>query len=161
MLFLLLEEEQKEHPLSVLRYEVRLNGKKRIRKALSDANVSAPLTLKGLFKQDIARAVLSQTLDDILKKVPNCELLEERPLNLFIDILAKGGGNNRPRDVLAKLGFMVLADDIGDMRKFRNIIDSNFHKDAWGRLSKAYSSSRPPKSQLKALLRLREEVAMM
>lgn len=153
-----LEKEQKQNHLSVLRYEIRLSGKDKIRDALEKVGIKVPLTFKNIFKQKLATAILSQNLDNIMSKVPNSELLDRSPKNLLIDILADGN-NKGPRDVFARLGFILVADDIGDLRKFRAIIDDNFHKDAWGRLAKSYLAE-PSRSQLRALLKLREEVDM-
>lgn len=153
-----LHEEQKRHPLSVLRYEVRLNGKPKIKAMLEAVGADTSLTFKNVFKQDVARAILLHDLDQITSKIPNSELLDETPENLLIDILAEGK-NKRPKDVFARLGFMMVANSIGDTQKLRNLIDDNFQKDAWRRLAKDYMT-KPSKSQLKALLKLREEVAM-
>ena len=153
-----LDEERKRCRLAVLRYEVRLNGKDKIQSALDTAGIKTPLTFKGIFKQEVAKAILLQNLDKIMAKVPNSELLEETPENLLIDILAEGK-NKRPKDVFARLGFELAVNSVGDLRKFRTLIDENFQKDAWRRLAKDYLT-RPSKSQLRALLKLREEVEM-
>ena len=153
-----LHDEQKQHPLSVLRYEIRLNGKSKIKAILEAVGADTSLTFKSIFKEDVARSVLLQTLDKITSKIPNSELLDETPENLLIDILAEGK-NKRPKDVFARLGFMLVANSIGDTQKFRNLVDDNFQKDAWRRLVKDYMT-KPSKSQLRALLKLREEVAM-
>lgn len=153
-----IKEEQKKHPLSVLRYEIRLNGKSKIQMALDAVGVDTSLTFKGIFKQSVAQAILSHNLDKIMAKVPNSELLEETPENLLIDILAEGK-NKRPKDVFARLGFELVANSIGDSRKFRTLVEENFQKDAWRRLARDYMV-KPSKSQVKALLKLKEEVCM-
>lgn len=152
------EEERKQHPLSVLRYEIRLNSKTKVRDALNAAGVNTPLTFKNIFRQEVSKTILLQNLDKIINKIPNSELLDNTPENLLIDILAEGKSKG-PRDVFARLGFTLVADSISDLRKFRTLVDENFHKDAWGRLARDYLT-KPSKSQLKALLKLREEVDM-
>ena len=153
-----LNEERQKHHLSVLRYEVRLSGKDKIQMALDAAGIETPLTFKGIFKQEVAKAILLQNLDKIMAKIPNSELLDETPENLLIDILAEGK-NKRPKDVFARLGFELVANSVSDLRKLRTLVDENFQKDAWRRLAKDYLT-KPSKSQLKALLKLREEVDM-
>lgn len=154
-----LSDERQSHPLSVLRYEVRLNSKAKIGAMLDAVGMGdTSLTLKGIFKQDIAKAVLLYDLDKIIAKIPNSELLEETPENLLVNILAEGKSKG-PQDAFARLGFELVANSIGDERRLRTLIEENFHKDVWGRLAKRYLV-KPPKSQLKALLKLREEVDM-
>lgn len=154
-----LYDEQKEHPLSVLRYEVRLNGKSKIRAALDAVGMEdVPLTFKGIFRQNVAKAILLHDLDKIMAKIPNSELLDETPENLLIDILAEGKSTG-PQDAFARLGFQLVASSINEERRLRTLVEENFNKDAWGRLAKRYLA-RPSNSQLKALLKLREEVDM-
>lgn len=151
--------DRKRHPLEVLRYEVRLNGKAKIRHRLDALGMqNVPLTLKGIFSQDVAKAVLLDDLDKILVKVPNAELLDTTPENLLLSILSDMNCTG-PMDAFAHLGFVLAASSIDDDRRLREIVDKHFHKDAWGRLIKKY----PPvaaNNQLKSLLKVREEVEM-
>lgn len=152
--------ERSQHPLEVLRYEVRLNGKVKIRHTLDSIGMkTTPLTLKGIFKQPVAKAILSQNLDKIIAKVPHAELLDTSPENLFLSILS-GNNYTGPMDALAQLGFALLSSNIGDERRMREIVEKHFYRDAWSRLVKKY----PPVAavnQLKPLLKIREEVNMM
>lgn len=152
--------ERKRHPLEVVRYEVRLSGKVKIRNMLDAIGMeNIPLTLKGIFSQSVAKAVLSYDLGKIIAKVPNAELLETSPENLLLSILS-GGNCTGPMDAFAQLGFMLASNSIGDERRMREIVEKYFHKDTWSRLVKKY----PPViavNQLKPLLKIREEVDMM
>lgn len=152
--------ERKQHPLEVVRYEVRLSGKVKIRNMLDTVGMkNTQLTLKGVFSQTVAKEVLLHDLDKILAKVPNAELLENSPENLFLSILSENNCTG-PMDALAQLGFALLSSSIGDERRMREIVEKHFYKDAWSRLVKKY----PPVvtvNQLKPLLRIREEVDMM
>lgn len=152
--------ERKQHPVEVVRYEIRLSSKVKIRNMLDAVGMkNTPLTLKGVFNQTVAKAILSHDLDKIIAKVPNAELLENSPENLFLSILSKDNCTG-PMDALAQLGFTLLSNSVGDERRMREMVEKHFHKDAWGRLVKKY----PPVvavNQLKPLLRIRGEVAMM
>lgn len=152
--------ERKQHPLEVVRYEVRLSGKVKIRNMLDAVGMeNTPLTLKGIFSQVVAKSILLHDLDKIIAKVPNAELLENSPENLFLSILSENNYTG-PMDALAQLGFALLSSNIGDERRMREIVEKHFYRDAWNRLVKKY----PPVAavnQLKPLLKIREEVDMM
>lgn len=152
--------ERKQHPIEVVRYEIRLNSKVKIRSMLDAVGLkTTPLTLKDIFNQSVAKTVLLYDLDKIIAKVPSAELLESSPENLLLSILSEGNCTG-PMDVFARLGFMLVSNSIGDERRMREIVEKRFHKDTWSRLVKKY----PPVvavNQLKPLLRIREEVNMM
>lgn len=155
-----IKAERKKHPLEVLRYEIRLNGKVKIRHTLDAVGMqTTPLTLKGIFKQSVAKAILSQTLDKIIAKTPHAKLVEASPENLLISLLSDGSGTG-PTDIFARIGFILAYDDIGDERRMREMVEKRFYRDAWSRLVKRY----PPVSvnnQLRQLLKIQEEVSMM
>ncbi len=152
--------ERKQHPLEVVRYEIRLSSKVKIRSMLDAVGLkTTPLTLKGVFNRSVAKAVLLYDLDKIITKVPSAELLENSPENLLLSILSEGNCTG-PMDAFAQLGFMLASNSIGDERRMREIVEKHFHKDTWSRLIKKY----PPVvtvNQLKPLLKIREEVNMM
>lgn len=152
--------ERKQHPLEVVRYEIRLNGKVKICNMLDAVGMeNTPLTLKGIFSQPVAKAILSYDLGKIIAKVPSVELLETSPENLLLSILSDGNYTG-PMDAFAQLGFTLALNNIRDERRMREIVEKHFHKDTWGRLVKKY----PPAvktNQLKPLLKLREEIDIM
>ena len=152
--------ERKQHPLEVVRYEVRLSSKAKIHSMLDAVGMeTTPLTLKEVFSQSVARAVLLYDLDKIIAKVPSVELLESSPENLLLSILS-GENCTGPMDAFAQLGFMLASNSISNERRMREIVEKHFHRDTWSRLVKKY----PPVvvvNQLKPLLKIREEVNMM
>jgi hypothetical protein len=144
----LLDELDKKSPISVARFEVRLNGKVKIRNELNKCSIKLEkLSFDNLFNQNVCRKVLLLHWQNIFDSIPKIPLDSDTPEKLFLEIIKDE--NVKPRQALSMLGYALLTKD-EDQRYLRNIIDEKFGRHVWNRLKDLRAP--PDKSQLKTLL---------
>lgn len=133
----------------VLRMEIRLNGKKKIKAELKAVGVDyVELSFENIFKADLAKDILLSHWNKIFKAIPKLLIDSDSPEQLFYEIIK----NNKmtPQKALAKLGFILLSEQCEDSRQLRNVIEGRFSRSAWIGLRRAREP--PDKTQLKNLL---------
>lgn len=153
----LLDKLSKQNGLSVVRFEVRLNGKRKIRASLADAGVEFDnLRLRTLFRSEVAQKVLVNAWDKILKSVPKVPLSSESPYSIFSEIIKDPAITRQKAE--AKLGAVLLLST-EDTRRIRNLYDERFGKQTWGRLKSLRDP--PSNNQLKTLLYIADKLKEM
>lgn len=153
----ILDKLKDKQGLSVIRFEVRLNGKRKIRASLDDAGVEYEnLSLRTLFKTDTAQKVLLNAWNKLVATVPKVPLSDEDPLALFDDITKDPSITKQQAE--AKLGALWLLS-VEDTRAIRNIYDKRFGKHTWGRSKNLRDP--PSNRQLKTLLHIADKLQEM
>lgn len=153
----LLDKLAQQKGLSVVRFEVRLNGKRKIRASLDDAGVPVDdLRLRTLFKAEVAQKVLQHAWNKILTSIPKTPLNNDTAYSLFCDIVKDPTVTRQKAE--AKLGALLLLLP-EDTRAVRNLYDERFGKHTWGRLKGLRDP--PANSQLKDLLYIAEQLQEM
>lgn len=128
----LLDSLKNKPGLMVARFEVRLNGKRKIRLTLEQVGLpSSGLTIKDLFKVDVARAVLRHKWHSIVDSIPASIMLSPSPDLLFAEIIKNDDISLRNA---IEAFFMAQMLSIRDTRHVRNMIEDRFGKHAWNRL---------------------------
>lgn len=123
--------------LMVARFEVRLNGKRKIRLTLQQAGLgSTSLTIKDLFKIEVARAILLYKWRLIVDNIPASILLTPSPDLLFSEIIKESTINLRGA---IDAFFMAQMLSSSDNRHVRNMIEDRFGKHAWNKLKDSRS----------------------
>jgi hypothetical protein len=153
----LLDKLAKQKGLSVVRFEVRLNGKRKIRALLSDAGVTVDnLRLRTLFKTEVAQKILLHSWNKILSSVPKIPLNSDNSYSIFNEIIKDPTITRQKAE--AKLGAILLLS-ANDTRHIRNLYDERFGKHTWGRLKNLRDP--PSDAQLKALLYITNQLIEM
>ena len=153
----ILDKLKDKKGLSVIRFEVRLNGKRKIRASLYEAGVEYEnLSLRTLFKTDIAQKVLLNSWNKIIATIPKVPLSDDDPLALFDEITKDPSVTKQQAE--AKLGALWLLT-VQDTRLVRNLYDKRFGGHTWGR---AKNLRDPPSNrQLKTLLEIAKKLQEM
>jgi len=153
----ILDKLKDKKGLSIIRFEVRLNGKRKIRASLDDAGVEYEnLSLRTLFKTDTAQKVLLNAWNKLVSTVPKVPLSDDDPITLFNEIAKEPAISRQQAE--AKLGALWLLS-VEDTRLIRNIYDKRFGKHTWGRIKNLRDP--PNNKQLKILLRIAETLQEM
>lgn len=123
----------KSHPgLMVARFEVRLNGKRKIRLTLQQVGLQdTGITIKDLFKVEVARSILVYKWRLIVDNIPASALLTQSPDLLFTEIIKEPNINLRGA---IDAFFMAQMLSSSDNRHVRNMIEDRFGKHAWNKL---------------------------
>ena len=152
----LIDAFNKNRNISVLRVEVRLNGKKQIRSMLEKIGLpSDNLTFGRLFSSDISSKVVNYHWQRILSKVPKAQLDFQTPDNILVKLLAND--NVRPMNLLASLGYYSLMASSDDSRNARSLIEKKLGSKAWYRLSKSILPL-PEDDNLKVLTKISDVI---
>lgn len=116
----LLDVLEQENPFEVLRYEVRLNQRWKIKQILKKIRKEVEPTFKNLFSQDMAQKVLLHHLNGVEEAYP--PLLSSQyndPKSFFTGIRVANPGMKLAKAV-KMVGLKVLLDDVG-IREFREM----------------------------------------
>lgn len=146
--------------LSVLRFEVRLNGVKEIRNNLIKIGQSAnDLSFKRLFSSETSRAILLNWWGEVFDKIPKAPLDDATIENVFIGLL--NNPNAKPQKVFASLGMMCLQNSKNyDARFAKEVFDHRFSNGSWDRSGKLVLEPSPP-DNLRHLLQIEQAIRGM
>lgn len=142
-------------PFEVLRMEVRLNNRTKIKQTMASLGIQVEPTFNALFSEQIAKAVLSKHWKDI---EDGYKLIGYKPKD-SADLLARLLAANpkiTPRKAIQMLGLKVAIDDIG-IRQLR-IVAANNKNGAWYRLHKEAQQIEWPQSTYSPLQPIRDSL---
>lgn len=132
----LFSEINKEGPIEIIRFEVRLNRKQKMNKVLEDLGYIKNPTFMDVFNTEISKNVVT----DYWKR-----LIKERNLGLFsislsmkdkLQILFLADSNLKPKQAIYLLGLFEVARDEKGMRQLRTMVTKRSHDRTWYRIVK-------------------------
>lgn len=101
--------------MEVLRLEIRLNKRQKIRSLFAKLNIDAEITFEGVYSADISKAVLKHFYDEVLAEVKMVDLMQinnENPLLLAESIIGENP-KLKPAKVAQLVGTMSLLQKSG------------------------------------------------
>ena len=151
-------EEKKQ--LSVLRFEIRLNGVKEIKSNLVKIGQDADdLSFERMFSSDISRNILLYWWNEIFSRIPKAPLDNETIENVFLGLL--NNPDAKPQKVLATLGVICLQRSHNyDARFIKELFDKRFCNGSWVRSNKALIVQKSP-NNLQHLLYIEDAIKEM
>ncbi len=128
----LFEALRKRKKFEVLRIEVRLNKRQKMKQLFKDLEIISNLTLKSLFKPAISKKVLLHYLDELERKRP--ALLDYRTSSdqALLAALVINNSKLNPKAVLQMFGLKKALETV-TARELR-IIFAKHHSRSWNRL---------------------------
>lgn len=82
----LIEELEKHPNVTIPRFEIRLNDKRKIRSELKAINVSEDLRFYHLFSTDISRAILLRHWNKIFDQIPKAEMVADTATQILVSL---------------------------------------------------------------------------
>lgn len=134
-------ETIKRKPFEVLRMEIRLGKRQKLKQVLSHLALSIEPNFKNLFNQDIAQKVLLYYLQIIEKGYPRLMNYEYKDPEQFFTNFLVSNPDKKFTSALKYLGMRVLLEKMG-IREFRQLI-SRYSSDAWYSLNSDMKSLVP------------------
>ena len=131
-------------PFEVLRMEVRLNKRQKLKHTLKCVGVNAEPTFQNVFKSAIARKVLLYYMTEIERSYPAILLYNNKDHKDFISDLIIHNPKLGMRKALQMLGARILIDEVG-VREFREVTRT-YGKANWYRLNKEMLSLHYPQN---------------
>lgn len=156
----LLNSLQSKPRLAVLRYEIRLNSVREIKRNLQLIGQDAEnVSLRKLFSEQIARAILLHWWQEIFKTIPKMPLDGETTMNQLLGLLANTEA--KPQRVLATMGALRLYREPDfDERFVREVFDKRFKPGSWNRSKKLLLQPKASRN-LRHLLRIEQTIREM
>ena len=133
----LFKEVEIQKPFEVLRLEVRLNRRQKLRQVLKSVGIETEPTFQALFKREIAQKVLLEYMTRIERSYPPILLCDYKDAKTFLsNSLISNGKTEKTglRKALWMLGARMIIEEVG-VREFREIV-RRFNKATWYRLNK-------------------------
>lgn len=133
-------------PFEVLRIEVRLNTKRKIKQVLKVINVNNEMTFKNLFNLDISKSIINHFWQYIEKDMDIHSIDSKSPSGLLETIINSNKGIKHTK-ALKLLSVIIIGQEVG-LRTLRNILSLNGKKNYyWYGLVKELRKLNFPKDQ--------------
>jgi hypothetical protein len=133
----LFKEVEIREPFEVLRLEVRLNRRQKLRQVLKSVGIEIEPTFQVLFKREIAQKVLLKYMTGIERSFPPILLCDYKDAKTFLSNSLINNGKTKKkglRKALCMLGARMIIEQVG-IREFREIM-RKYGRANWYRLNK-------------------------
>lgn len=154
----LLDELEKQKPVTVARFEVRFNGLRKIRSELSAVGVDSGTTFKEMYNTNISRMILLRHWHNIFDRIPKALVDTDKVEDLLVST-KKANPDMTLRDALATIGYSYLRSN-QDERFVRNLVEELFTPSQYRRF-KQRSREPPNATQLKTLVQVTNTLTAM
>ncbi|MDD5237346.1 MAG: hypothetical protein PHU96_00080 [Candidatus Omnitrophica bacterium] len=147
----LFDDLKPKKPFEVLRMEVRLNNRAKIKQVFKTLNIPYEITFSSVFKKDISQKTLLLYLDEI-KNAYSLLAYKPKTMKDFIIDFRMLNPKVKIRKMLQVLGLKMACNDMG-IREFRKSTES-YGDYSWYRLKRdftAYKYSENPLSVIKPI----------
>lgn len=150
---------QELHKLEVLRMEVRLNQRKKMKQLFKQLHIASTLTLKSLFKKTIAKKVLLHYVDELERTRPILLDYKPRSDQELLAALIVNNPHLGPKKILQLYG-LKKAYDVLTPRELR-VMFAKYSTRSWYQLMADARTITLPNSQHATFGILREQVEKM
>lgn len=130
----LINEFDKHPNITIPRWEIRLNNRRRIRQELKTIGVNENLQFSHLFSSDISRKVLLLHWQKIIDQIPHSEVNADTASQILV--ACKQSDPNMKFSKASALTLMQLLRNEQNERAVRNIIEGLFGREQYYRLKK-------------------------
>jgi len=156
----LLDSLRQKSKLAVLRYEIRLNSVREIRRNLRLIKQDVEdVSFRRLFSKQFSQAILLHWWREIFRTIPKIPLDSVTMMNQFLGLLANPEA--KPQRALATMGALRLYEEPDfDERFVREVFDKRFKPGSWNRSKKLLLKPEAPKN-LQHLLQIEQTIREM
>lgn len=138
----LFDEKPVRKPFEVLRMEVRINKKQKLKQILEKVGIADEPVFSSLFHSSTAQKVLTYYLNEIESCYPQILTYPNQSArNLWFELI-RNNPNNSVKKNLATIGSFYMIQDLG-MRQFKDAIKNNY-KSQWPSLIADISAIKIP-----------------
>lgn len=131
--------------LEILRMEVRLNKRQKMKELFAKLSIKSDLSLKGLFKPVISKKVLLHYLNELESKRPTLMDFKNIDDKALLTALALNNPDASPKKIMQVYGLLKVLE-IVNMRELKNILSKYNQKD-WNRLLNEANKIKLPNTQ--------------
>lgn len=154
----LLEQLDIQNKVTVARFEVRINGLRKIRHELSALGIETGTTFSEMYNSNISRNLLLRHWANVFNRIPKALLDSDSAEHLLINT-KQANDSMKLTETLARIGYAYLIKD-HDERYIRNLVEGLFNQSQYRRF-KQKSREPPDPTQLKKLMHITNILAAM
>src|SRR3989344_3858501 len=154
--FTVLKEARKHKPFEVLRMELRINTRQKLRKVLSDNGYKVEPTFQNIFKKEIAQKILLSYLEDIEKGYPKPLYFDPKSSKDFIAQFEIDNTKTKIKDVFTALGFRKALEE-NNPRELRELLKKH-PRNSWYDFNSQMNSYNYPKNSLDVFKPIRQSI---
>lgn len=148
----------KNSAITVARFEVRINGLKKIRRELANAGITCDTTFREMFSSNNSRKIMLKHWNHIFERIPKGLLDSDEAEDLLINI-TKANQGIKLKEAFALVGEIYLLKN-SDERYIRNLAEDLFTPSQYRRFRQ--KGREPPNpTQLKTLLHVTNTLTAM
>lgn len=142
---------KKNKPEEILRFEVRLAHKQKMKKVVKAFGIDKNPTFKDVFSSEISQKVVKDYWQKIIKERSLGIFSISMSLKEILQTLFLANDKLKPKQAIYLLGLFMLAKDENGMRQLRTIIAKKSHDRTWYRIVKnmQYASELITKNRLR------------
>jgi len=129
--------KQSKYPkqFQVLRMEIRLGNRTKLKTLLAQLGIKAGLTFQEIFSATISKGIQLYFWQAATQDTPLLALSQFRPEDVIQAMIAEGKGNTKPAKLLQRLGALMLMRSIG-IRGIKAILKGQCNSRTWQRIRK-------------------------
>lgn len=151
----LFHNQPKNKPLDVLRMEVRLGTKKKIRHTLGQLGFDQDLSFKGLFKQTISKAVLQFFWQDARAGMDLLAIDSSDTERLLQDLLRRNPKLQLGKALALSTVATIINQTAGGIRQYRQTTDHYTNTSSWQKYKRELKKLKLPiKAKYQSILEL-------
>ncbi len=130
------EFNKEDEPQEIIRFEVRINHKRKLNKLLETLGYQKNPTFKDIFNSEISKKVVTDYWEKLIKE-RNLGLFSISPsLKDILQTLFLADKTLKPKQAIYLLGLFMLARDENGMRQLRTIVSKKSRDRTWYRMAK-------------------------
>ena len=124
-----------QQPLEVLRMELRIGNRTKLKSLLQAVGIISDMRFESLFKQAISQKMLLHFWHKISQDMPMLALSHFKPEDIYHALLTETKGNAKPAKLLQQIGALAIIQNVG-MRGLHSLISSHSNDRTWQRMKK-------------------------
>lgn len=124
-----------QQPLEVLRMELRIGNRTKLKNLLQSSGMPCQMNFESLFKTAIAQKLLRRFWDTIWQDMPMLALCQFKPEDIYHALMVETKGKAKPAKLLQQVGAMAMIQSVG-IRGLHSLVSSHANDRTWQRLRK-------------------------
>lgn len=124
-----------KQPLVVLRMELRLGNRTKLKSMMKSLGLDSPLHFNILFQASISQKMLLHFWHRISKDIPTLALSQFKPEDIYYALMKKGKGKAKPAKLLQQIGALAVIQNVG-IRGLHSLVSSHSNDRTWQRMKR-------------------------
>lgn len=121
--------------LEVLRMELRIGNRTKLKNLLKQLGIDCPMTFESLFSQSLAQKMLLHFWSIINKDIPLLALSQFKAEDIYYALMRESKSKAKPAKLLQQIGALAVIQNVG-IRGLHSLVSSHSNDRTWQRMKK-------------------------